>query len=86
VPAPDFVARLRAHIGHDLLWLSIAAGVGPAGGQAWVNDAESLEVGWHPLDALPQLSHHALSLLAHATSGKAEAAFAFSGTDHLLER
>ena len=162
MPTPDFVAALRAHIGHDMLWLSTAAGVvvdsddrillgrrrdtggwalpggiidpaeepadaaareifeetgvlavperlvaatvsppmtypngdqvqyleltfhcRPVGGQARVNDAESLEVGWHPLSALPPLSRRTLSLLAHATSGKAEAAFAFSGIDHL---
>jgi len=163
VPTPDFIAGLRAHIGHDLLWLSTAAGVvldsddnvllgrrsdtggwalpggiidpaeeaadaavreifeetgvlavperlvavtvsapmtypngdrvqyleltfccRPVGGQARVNDSESLEVGWHPLSALPQLSQHTLSMLAHATSGKAEAAFAFSGFDRLV--
>ena len=27
MPTPEFVTRLRAHIGHDLLWLSTAAGV-----------------------------------------------------------
>lgn len=27
MPTPEFIARLRAHIGHDLLWLSTAAGV-----------------------------------------------------------
>jgi 8-oxo-dGTP pyrophosphatase MutT (NUDIX family) len=27
MPTPEFVAGLRAHIGHDLLWLSTAAGV-----------------------------------------------------------
>jgi len=164
VPTPDFVAELRAHIGHDLLWLSTAAGAvldsdnkvllqrrsdtggwalpggiidpgeepadaaareileetgvvavperlvavtvsspvtyvngdhvryleltfrcRPAGGHARVNDSESLEVGWHPLGALPQLDEHWLRLLAHAASGKAEAAFAFSGIAHLLE-
>jgi len=164
VPTPDFVAGLRAHIGHDLLWLSTAAGVvldsdngvllqrrsdtggwalpggiidpaeepadaavreifeetgvtvvperlvavtvsppmtypngdrvqyleitfrcRPVTGHARVNDAESLEVGWHPLDALPALSEHTQSLLTHATSGKPEAAFAYSGIDRLLE-
>lgn len=165
VPTPDFVASLRAHIGHDLLWLSTAAGVvldaesrvllqrrsdtggwalpggiidpaeepadaaareifeetgvvavperlvavtvsppmtypngdrvqyleltfrcRPAAGAARVNDTESLEVGWHSLGALPRLSQRTLSLLAHATAGNAEAAFAFAGIDHLLER
>ena len=163
MPTPDFVTRLRAHVGHDLLWLSTAAGVvldsdnnvllgrrgdtggwalpggiiDPAeepadaavreifeetavlavperlvavtvsppvtysngdrvqyleltfrcrsvGGQARVNDTESLEVGWHPLGALPALSQHTLDLLTRATSGKAETAFAFSGIDRLL--
>jgi ADP-ribose pyrophosphatase YjhB (NUDIX family) len=165
VPTPDFVAELRAHIGHDLLWLSTAAGVvldsadnvllgrrsdtggwalpggiidpaeepadaavreifeetgvlavperlvavtvspvrtypngdnvqyleitfrcRPVGGEARVNDTESLEVGWHPLGELPPLGQHTLSLLAQATSGKAEAAFTFSGLDRLLEK
>jgi len=27
MPTPEFVTELRAHIGHDLLWLSTAAGV-----------------------------------------------------------
>lgn len=27
MPTPEFVTALRAHIGHDLLWLSTAAGV-----------------------------------------------------------
>jgi 8-oxo-dGTP pyrophosphatase MutT (NUDIX family) len=27
MPTPEFVTDLRAHIGHDLLWLSTAAGV-----------------------------------------------------------
>ena len=163
MPTPEFVATLRAHVGHDPLWLSTAAGVvldsdnkvllgrrsdtggwalpggiidpaeepadaaarevfeetgvlavperliavsvssrmrypngdrvqyleltllcRPVGGRAQVNDSESVEVGWHPLSTLPQLSQHTLSLLAHATSGKAEAAFVFSGIDRLL--
>jgi len=27
MPTPDFVTELRSHVGHDLLWLSTAAGV-----------------------------------------------------------
>ena len=165
MPTPEFVATLRAHIGHDPLWLSTATGVvvdeedrvllgrrsdtggwalpggiidpaeepadavvreileetgvltvpdrliavsvpppltypngdqvryldlgfrcRPVGGEARVNDSESLEVGWHRLDALPALGGHSRSLLMHATSGKAEAAFTFSGIDHLRGR
>jgi 8-oxo-dGTP pyrophosphatase MutT (NUDIX family) len=163
VPTPEFVSTLRAHVGHDPLWLSTATGVvlddddrvllgrrsdtgrwalpggiidpaeapadavarevleetgvvavperlvavtvlppmtypngdqvryldlafrcRPVGGKARVNDSESLEVDWHPLGALPALSRVGLSLLEHATSGKAEAAFTFAGTDRLL--
>jgi 8-oxo-dGTP pyrophosphatase MutT (NUDIX family) len=164
VPTPDFVAGLRAHVGHDLLWLSTAAGVvldsdnqvllgrredtggwalpggiidpaeepadaavreifeetgviavperliavtvsapvtylngdrvqyleltfrcRPVGGQAQVNDSESLEVSWHPLSALPSLSQQTLRLLENATSSEPAAAFTFTGIDRLLE-
>ncbi|MBO0832046.1 MAG: NUDIX domain-containing protein [Actinobacteria bacterium] len=163
MPTPEFVASLRARIGHDPLWMSTASGVvlddsdrvllgrrsdtggwalpggiidpaeepadaavreiheetgvlavperlvavtvsppmtypngdqvqyleltfrcRPVGGEARVNDTESLEVGWHPLDALPTLSRRTLSLLTQATSGNAETAFNFSGVRHLL--
>lgn len=162
MPTPDFVTRLRSRIGHDMLWLSTAAGVvldsddrvllhrrsdtgtwalpggiidpaeepadaavrevfeetgvislpdrlvavtvsAPisypngdqvqyleltfrcrvAGGTARVNDHESLEVSWYPLDALPSLSERTLSLLELAMSAKAEASFAFSGLARL---
>jgi 8-oxo-dGTP pyrophosphatase MutT (NUDIX family) len=163
VPTPDFVTKLRARIGHDMLWLCTAAGVvlGPAdrvllgrrsdtggwalpggiidpgeepadaaireifeetgviavperlvsvsvappityrngdqvqyldhtfrcravGGEAQVHDAESVEVGWFPLGALPALSERTLSLITQATSDSARAAFVFSGTERLL--
>ena len=163
VPTPDFVTRLRDHIGHDMLWLSTAAGVvfdadgrvllerrsdtggwalpggiidpgeEPAdaavreifeetgviavperlvavtvppsityrngdqaqyldlvfrcratGGEARVNDTESVEVGWFGLGALPRLSPRTLSLLEQATSGVPEAAFVFSGVTRVL--
>ncbi|GAU67345.1 putative hydrolase [Streptomyces sp. NBRC 110611] len=36
------------------------------GGEARVNDDESLDVGWFPLDALPQLDDHALTRIKRA--------------------
>jgi ADP-ribose pyrophosphatase YjhB (NUDIX family) len=160
MPTPDFVRDLRAHIGHQMLWLSTAAGAvldaegrvllvrradngawalpggiidpaeqpadaavrevfeetgvvavpealtsvsvsrpttypngdqvqyleltfrcRPAGGEARVNDTESVEVGWYPLDSLPQLADTVLDLIAKATRGAPEAAFTWRGAD-----
>ncbi|MFE9661206.1 MULTISPECIES: NUDIX domain-containing protein [unclassified Streptomyces] len=36
------------------------------GGEARVNDDESLEVGWFPLDALPDLNEFSLTRIKHA--------------------
>jgi 8-oxo-dGTP pyrophosphatase MutT (NUDIX family) len=163
MPIPDFVARLRAHIGHDLLWLSSATAVvlderqrvllgrrsdtgtwalpggivDPAeqpadaairevfeetgviavperlisvtvsqpfaypngdkvqyldlafrcravGGEARVNDAESVEVGWHERGSLPEVSERTISFLTQAMSDSAATAFAFSGVSATL--
>ena len=163
MPTPEFVSRLRSQVGHQLLWLSSAAGVvfdddgrvllgrrsdtgnwalpggiiDPAeqpadaaireifeetgvvalperlvavsvsrpitydngdrvqyleltfrcravGGDARVNDSESVEVGWHALGALPELSERTLGRVTQAASGSAEAAFAFSGAPEVL--
>jgi 8-oxo-dGTP pyrophosphatase MutT (NUDIX family) len=164
VPTPEFIIRLRSHIGHDMLWLPtatavvldaegrvllgrrsdtgnwappggiidpaeepadaavretfeetgvvaiperlVSVGVSPPityrngdrvqyldhtfrcraeGGEARVNDSESVEVGWFPLRALPPLSERTLSRLAQATSDRAEAEFVFSGVARVLE-
>jgi 8-oxo-dGTP pyrophosphatase MutT (NUDIX family) len=163
MPIPDFVTRLRAHIGHDLLWLSSATAVvldergrvllgrrsdsgawalpggivDPAeqpadaavrevfeetgvvavpelliavtvcepfaypngdqvqyldllfrcravGGEARVNDAESVEVGWHALDSLPEVSELTRGFLSKATSPRAATDFHFSGVSAVL--
>jgi 8-oxo-dGTP pyrophosphatase MutT (NUDIX family) len=48
------------------------------GGEARVNDDESLEVGWFALDALPEeLDERGRTRLRHALSGAAEAYFSF---------
>jgi 8-oxo-dGTP pyrophosphatase MutT (NUDIX family) len=51
----------------------------PVGGEACVNDDESLEVAWFPLSALPELRERTLSLIERATSGASGTGFAFSG-------
>ena len=163
MPTPAFVLDLRAHIGHQMLWLSTAAGVvldgedrvllvrradngawtlpggiidpaeqpadaavrevfeetgvvavperltsvrvsGPAtypngdqvqylelaflcrptGGEARVNDDESVEVRWYPRDALPAMDSVGLDLIRQAVSGAPEAAFTFSGRREVL--
>ncbi len=162
VPTPEFVTRLRARIGHDMLWLTTAAGVvfdpggrvllgrrsdtgnwalpggiidpgeEPAdaavreifeetgviavpeqlvsvavaapityrngdqvqyldhtfrcravGGEAQVNDSESIEVGWFGADALPSLSERTLGLLRLASSDLTATTFRFSGVNAL---
>lgn len=55
-----------------------------AGGEARVNDPESVEVGWHRLDALPELADYARGPLREALAGRAETAFTFSGLDLVL--
>ncbi|WP_377272560.1 NUDIX domain-containing protein [Peterkaempfera sp. SMS 1(5)a] len=54
------------------------------GGEARVNDDESLEVGWFAPDALPELGESATRRLTHALSGNPEAHFSFSGLDEVL--
>ena len=51
----------------------------PVGGEARVNDDESLEVAWFPLSALPELRERTLILIDRATSGAPGADFTFSG-------
>jgi 8-oxo-dGTP diphosphatase len=54
------------------------------GGEARVNDEESLDVRWHPLDALPELDEDELSLLTQAVRGNGRAAYEFSGLGEVL--
>jgi 8-oxo-dGTP pyrophosphatase MutT (NUDIX family) len=163
MPIPDFVAKLRAHVGHDMLWLSSATAVvvdgrerillarrtdtgawalpggiiDPAeqpadaavrevfeetgviavperiievtvsprfaypngdevqyldivfrcravGGEARVNDGESLEVGWYGVDSLPAVSARTVAFVRQAMADDQAAAFAFSGVAEVL--
>jgi 8-oxo-dGTP pyrophosphatase MutT (NUDIX family) len=54
------------------------------GGEARVNDEESLEVGWHALDALPELDEGNLNWLTRALESNGEAAYSFSGLAEVL--
>jgi 8-oxo-dGTP pyrophosphatase MutT (NUDIX family) len=51
----------------------------PVGGEARVNDDESLEVAWFPLTALPEVRERTVVLIDRVTSGAPGADFAFSG-------
>ncbi|RKE17697.1 NUDIX domain-containing protein [Streptomyces sp. TLI_171] len=52
--------------GDQVQYLDIAFRCRPIGGEARVNDEESLAVEWFPLDALPELSHNDAMLLEKA--------------------
>jgi 8-oxo-dGTP pyrophosphatase MutT (NUDIX family) len=54
------------------------------GGEARVNDDESLEVGWFEPDGLPELGESAAHRLKHALSGEIRTYFSFSGLTEVL--
>jgi 8-oxo-dGTP pyrophosphatase MutT (NUDIX family) len=66
--------------GDQVQSLDIAFRCRPVGGEARVNDDESLEVEWFPLSALPELKEPLRLLIDHATSGDPGTSFTFSGT------
>lgn len=70
--------------GDQVRYLELTFRCQPVGGQARVNDAESVEVGWYPLDGLPELTDSSRGLLRDALAGRAEAAFTFSGLYEVL--
>ncbi|MFI9270090.1 NUDIX hydrolase [Kitasatospora sp. NPDC052896] len=55
------------------------------GGEARVNDDESLEVAWFDLDALPELGAGDRDRLSKAVDGTGQAAFTFSGLTAVLD-
>ena len=57
------------------------------GGSARVNDSESIEVSWHPLSAVGELTDleaGSLRRISLAVSGATGAAYAFSGVEKVL--
>jgi 8-oxo-dGTP pyrophosphatase MutT (NUDIX family) len=72
--------------GDRVRYLEIAFRCRPVGGEARVNDDESLEVGWFHPDALPEgLGEGARRILGHALHGGPEAHFSFSGAEGALD-
>lgn len=65
--------------GDQVQCLEITFRCRPVGGEARVNDDESLEVGWFPLSALPALRDRLQLRIDRATSGAPGAYFDFSG-------
>jgi 8-oxo-dGTP pyrophosphatase MutT (NUDIX family) len=65
--------------GDQVQYLELAFRCRAVGGEARVNDEESLEVRWHALAALPELDDRELSLLSHALRSSSGAAYSFSG-------
>jgi 8-oxo-dGTP pyrophosphatase MutT (NUDIX family) len=85
VVVPEVVTALtvspkRAYAnGDEVQYLVVTFRCRPVGGEARVNDDESLEVAWFPLSALPELQEGTLALIDRAISGTPGAGFAFSG-------
>lgn len=65
-------------------YLELAFRCRAVGGEARVNDDESLEVGWFAQDALPELSAWAHELLRLAFSDSPGTAYTFSGLAAVL--
>jgi len=65
--------------GDQVQYLELVFRCRPVQGVAQVNDDESIEVGWHPLDALPGLNAGVLGMLTPALQGRAAAAYSFAG-------
>lgn len=65
--------------GDEVQYLVVTFRCRPVGGEARVNDDESLEVAWFPLSALPEMRDGTLALIDRAISGPPGADFAFSG-------
>jgi 8-oxo-dGTP pyrophosphatase MutT (NUDIX family) len=76
---------LTYHNGDQVQYLDLVFRCRAAGGEARVNDSESVEVGWFSVDALPRLSEWTLGLLEQARSDAAAAEFSFSGVARVLK-
>jgi ADP-ribose pyrophosphatase YjhB (NUDIX family) len=61
--------------GDQTYWMDIAFRCRPTGGQARVNDDESIDVGWFHLDALPDIPARHVQAIGDALSPAAPARF-----------
>lgn len=67
--------------GDQVQYLELTFHCRPIGGNARVNDEESLDVAWFPFAELPQLDPRTHKLVDCATSGKNGVEFSFSKQD-----
>lgn len=77
---PERISSVRAHPmtypnGDECEYLNVAFRCRPVGGEARVNDDESLAVGWFPPDALPEVDEHAVVCLTHGLRPATQAWF-----------
>jgi 8-oxo-dGTP pyrophosphatase MutT (NUDIX family) len=70
--------------GDQVQYLDLVFRCRAVGGEAHINDGESVEVGWHALDALPEVSARAVAFVRQASSDDSAAAFTFSGLTKIL--
>jgi 8-oxo-dGTP pyrophosphatase MutT (NUDIX family) len=70
--------------GDKVRYLDLTFRFRAVGGEARVNDNESVEVGWHAPDALPELTDTVVSQLRDALAGNPQTAFTFSGLAQVL--
>jgi len=95
IAVPELIAavsvsdRITYPNGDDVQYLEVLFRCHAAGGAARVNDFESVEVGWHAVDTLPDLPDlHERTIgrirLGLAAQRDRPASFAFSGLDAVL--
>ncbi len=70
--------------GDKVRYLDLTFRFRAVGGEARVNDNESIEVGWHAPDAAPELSPAQASQLRQALDSRRETRFMFSGLQQVL--
>jgi hypothetical protein len=70
--------------GDEVQYLDLVFSCRAVGGEARVNDGESLDVGWYSPGSLPDVSPRTVAFVRQAMSGSQAAAFAFSGVAEVL--
>ena len=72
--------------GDQVQYLELTFRCRAVGGEAHVNDEESLDVRWYALSALPDLDedNHCLNLLTQAIDSDGDSAYGFSGLAQVL--
>ena len=73
-----------AVVGDEVQYLDLVFSCLAVGGEALVNDGESLDVGWFTADSLPAVSPRTVAFVQRAMSDSPGTAFAFSGVTEVL--